>query len=244
MPVQQSAFARIEPAALREGVSVNRFRQKRGRLLRQQIDALADRLGRDIVILDVGGRPDFWGNLGVGRIARIDVMNYHEAALERALPPGVPPELFTFRVGDARSMPEVPDGSIDLVHSNSVVEHVGRWNDMRSHGAGSFSGSGAPAGCRPRPGAFPIEPHFRAPFLHWFGEPLRARMFSLSLPRRIRRMDLHQRRNRIETANLLSRREVEALFPGCPLHIERFLLLTKSYTARWMPDGPLARRLG
>jgi hypothetical protein len=243
MPVQQSAFARIEPAALREGVSVNRFRQKRGRLLRQQIDALADRLGRDIVILDVGGRPDYWGNLGVGRIARIDVMNYHEAALERALPPGVPPELFTFRVGDARSMPEVPDGSIDLVHSNSVVEHVGRWNDMRSMArellrVGRAGWVQTPAWC------FPIEPHFRAPFLHWFGEPLRARMFSLSLHRRIRRMDLHQRRNRIETANLLSRREVEALFPGCPLHIERFLLLTKSYTARWMPDGPLARRLG
>ena len=105
MPVQQSAFARIEPAALREGVSVNRFRQKRGRLLRQQIEALADRLGRDIVILDVGGRPDYWAQ----RRGRADRPHRRDELPARrsssaALPPGgAARALHLRRVGDARS---------------------------------------------------------------------------------------------------------------------------------------------
>ena len=63
MPVQQSAFARIEPAALREGVSVNRFRKAPRAGAAGADRALADHLGRDIRILDVGGRPDYWKNV-------------------------------------------------------------------------------------------------------------------------------------------------------------------------------------
>ena len=104
---------------------VNRFRTRRGRLLRQQIETLADRLGRKIVILDVGGRPDYWKNVGVERIARIDLVNYAEAEFNREVPGGAPSELFVRKRGDARNLADYPDGSVDLVHSNSVIEHVG-----------------------------------------------------------------------------------------------------------------------
>ena len=62
---------------------VNRFRTQRGRRLRRQIEALADHLGRKIVVLDIGGRADYWANVGLARIARIELVNYSADELER-----------------------------------------------------------------------------------------------------------------------------------------------------------------
>ena len=50
-------------------LTVNRFRKARGGILRAQIARLADHLGRDIRILDVGGRPDYWRNVEPRRVA-------------------------------------------------------------------------------------------------------------------------------------------------------------------------------
>lgn len=83
---------------------------------------------------------------------------------------------------------------------------------------------------------FPVEPHFRAPFLHWFGDPLRARMLALSVKKGVRGMDMPARR-RLESIHLLSRGDVRLLFPGTVLETERVALLPKSDVVRWMPDG-------
>lgn len=215
--------------------TINRFRTRRGRLLRRQITDLADHLGRDIVILDVGGRPDYWANVGVEGIARIDVMNQHENEVQRRVPETIPSGIFTRHVGDARDLSNYANQSIDLVHSNSVIEHVGTWVDMRNM-ADELMRVGRAGWVQTPNWGFPVEPHFRAPFLHWFGQPLRARMMSLSLRADLRKLDIHRRRVRIDTINLLSRREMQALFPGKPLYVER-VVLAKSFTARWMPDG-------
>jgi hypothetical protein len=215
--------------------TVNSFRKRRGRLLRHQIENLADHLGRDIAVLDVGGRPDYWANVGLERIGHISLLNYAPAELERPLPADVPAALFTRRVGDARDLGDFADASVDLVHSNSVIEHVGGWGDMRAM-AQELMRVGRSGWVQTPAWEFPIEPHFRAPFLHWFGEPLRARLLSLSLEQHYRRLPLGKRRRRVESINLLSRREVAELFPGCAIFTER-LVLAKSYTARWMPEG-------
>ncbi len=213
---------------------VNRFRSRRGRLLRLQIEALADSLGRDIVVLDVGGRPDYWGNVGLGRIARIELVNSSQAELDRGMA-GAEGGLFHPRVGDARDLSDHATGSVDLVHSNSVIEHVGGWSDMRAM-ADEMMRVGRAGWVQTPAWEFPVEPHFRAPFLHWFGAPLRARMLSLSVEKRYRRMDRDKRRRRVEMINLVSRAEARALFPGCALRVER-VILAKSYVMRWMPEG-------
>ena len=216
--------------------TVNRFRRNRGRLLRKQIDDVARTLGRDLVILDVGGRPDYWLNLGFENIARVDLLNAREMELNRSLPADVPEGIFTRRIGDARDLKEFADGSVDLVHSNSVIEHVGGWRDMQAM-AHELRRVGRSGWVQTPAWGFPIEPHFHAPFMHWFGAPMRARMLSISLGRKFRRMDLAKRRVVVEGINLLTRREIQALFPGCEIYTERFLLLAKSYTARWLPEA-------
>jgi hypothetical protein len=221
---------------------VNRFRQHRGRLLRRQIETLAAHLGRDIVVLDVGGRSDYWANVGLGQIARIDLLNYDPAELDRRYP-GEAAGVFTHRLGDARHLADFADASVDLVHSNSVIEHVGGWGDMGAM-AGEMMRVGRAGWVQTPAWEFPFEPHFRAPFLHWFGQPLQARLLSLSLEKQYRRLPLGKRRRRIEAINLLSRPEVAELFPGRAIFTER-LILAKSYTVRWMPEGvPLAARPG
>ena len=91
---------------------------------------------------------------------------------------------------------------------------------------------------------FPIEPHFHTPFMHWFAAPARTRMLSFSLARRFRCMALARRRELVESINLLSRREMEALFPGSEVYTERFALMAKSYTARWAPAQPCDAEAG
>ena len=93
---------------IRPDYTINKFRARRGLLLRQQINDLADHLGRDIVILDVGGRADYWANIGFDRIARIDVVNYDERAVKRPIPDGMPAGIFTGKVGMRATSSSMP----------------------------------------------------------------------------------------------------------------------------------------
>jgi Methyltransferase domain len=211
---------------------INRFRRKRGELLRRRIDRLAEHLGRDVVILDLGGTPQYWLNLGLERIARIELVNSDRNAFGQPLPDGLPEGLFTFQVGDARRLTDWADGAADLVHSNSVIEHVGRWRDMAAM-ASEMRRVGRAGWMQTPAWSFPLEPHFHTPFMHWFGAPLRARMLSLSASRRLREMGIARRRHVVDGVNLLGRTEVETLFPGCAIQTERVMLLAKSYMVEW-----------
>ncbi len=210
-------------------LTVNRFRAARGRILQAQIDALAAFLGRDITILDVGGRAEYWKNVPLARVRHIRLLNYDADELTDAA--GDP--LFSSETGDARDLSGYAAQSVDLVHSNSVIEHVGPWRDMAAM-AGELRRVGMSGWVQTPAWEFPVEPHFRAPFLHWFGQPARRRLLWLS--RDYRGKDIAERRFHVDRINLLSRPEIGALFPGCDIHVER-LILAKSYIARWMPDA-------
>ncbi len=219
----------------KEHSTVNRFRRKRGVLLRGQIARLAERLGRPLVVLDVGGRPDYWANVGLEHVAHVTLLNPRQEELDRPLPDDLPTGVFSKSLGDARDLVGFADQSIDLVHANSVIEHVGTWHDM-ARMASEARRVGRSGWVQTPAWSFPVEPHFHAPFMHWFGAPMRARMMSLSLRRSFRQMSLDRRRRAVEGINLLTRAETAALFPGAEVHVERVLLLAKSYVVRWMPE--------
>lgn len=212
--------------------SVNRFRKKRGKMLRTLIDALANVLGRDIFVLDVGGTPDYWDNLGTERIACIELLNHRSDQLE--FEHRTRPELFHRKVGDARVLSDYADQSIDLVHSNSVIEHVGGWRDMQAM-ASEMARVGRAGWMQTPAYEFPIEPHFRAPFGHWFGRPIQASLLWMSVDPQIRELDPPRRRRRIEGINLLTKSDVRMLFPDRTILTER-VILAKSYIVQWMPD--------
>jgi hypothetical protein len=179
--------------------------------------------------LDVGGRAEYWTNVGFDNIAAIHLLNSEQSELDRK----APSDLFINELGDARNLSNYADNSVDLVHSNSVIEHVGLWRDMCAM-ADEVLRVGLSGWIQTPAWEFPIEPHFRLPFLHWFAQPLRRTMLRGS--RHYGSLDIRQRRYHIDRINLLSYGEVKSLFPDCEIFVER-LILAKSYTARWAPKG-------
>jgi hypothetical protein len=212
--------------------TVNRFRSARGRILRQQIDKLTQHLGRPVTILDVGGRADYWDNVGFDGIGEIRLLNNDEGEFGRA----TSSNLFIDEFGDARRLTNYADKSVDLVHSNSVIEHVGQWPDMCAF-ADEVKRVGLSGWIQTPAWEFPLEPHYRMPFLHWLAPSARRALLRLS--KDYGRMSVKDRRFHVDRINLLSRGEFKSLFPDCTLFVEH-VIFPKSYTARWGPDGTLS----
>jgi len=132
--------------------------------------------------------------------------------------------------GDATRLDGVESGSFDLVHSNSVIEHVGRHRfaafarEVRRIGSGCFVQT---------PNYwFPVEPHARAPFVHWLPECWAARL----LMRRglgfwPRAGSMREAIRTLHSAELLSRPKFAGLFGDAEIVGERFGGLTKSLIA-------------
>lgn len=207
--------------------TVNRFRTNRGRLLSKYIVNASKTLGRDITILDVGGRPDYWDNVKLDGVGKIIVMNYDESEITRD---SQTHDIFENVVGDARNLATYADNSVDFVHSNSVIEHVGPWWDMQAM-ANEVQRVGRHGWIQTPAFEFPVEPHYRLPFIHWFGAPTRRRLLRFS--RAYGKMPIGEKRFHIDRINLLSHAEVKHLFPSAEIYVERVALLAKSYTAIW-----------
>lgn len=212
--------------------SVNRFRAARGRRLQKHIFQISERLGRKIRVLDIGGRPNYWENVGVSEVERITLLNLDDYEFEGFVSSAIGSDLFTNTMGDARDLSGYGNKSIDLVHSNSVIEHVGTWGDMQSM-AREMLRVGIAGWVQTPAWEFPVEPHFHVPFMHWLGRPGASRMLTLSHFPYYRRADVDTRRRFVEEINLVSHREFEALFPSTSIYVERFMLLPKSFTAYW-----------
>jgi len=210
--------------------TISSFRQKRGKRLALLIRNLSSRLRRPVNILDVGGRAEYWNNVGFDGIGSISILNSDETDLSRAIEPSGGAGLFEYQIGDARNLGTIRSDTIDLVHSNSVIEHVGVWEDMEAM-ASELRRVGVAGWVQTPAWEFPIEPHFRVPFMHWFSAPVRRKFLVLS--KRYRNQGFGERRRHADRINLLSKRETAFLFPACKIDTERAFSLPKSYIITW-----------
>ena len=95
------------------------FRRRRFRYFLDLVDDVL-RTRDSCRIVDIGGEPAYW-------TAVSDLMNnrpYHVTLVNHEAFP-VDTKSMTSVAGDARDIRGFPDHSFDLVHSNSVIEHVG-----------------------------------------------------------------------------------------------------------------------
>jgi hypothetical protein len=203
-----------------------KFRSKRDDLLRRTILACA-RANEPVRILDLGGSDYYWQRFGLGFLRR------HR--IELTLLNQQPADMGSFpvkrMVADACNVP-ADDNSFDFVHSNSVIEHVGSWENMQrfAHEVRRL----APSYYVQTPNWwFPIEPHFfRAPFFHWMPKDVRVRIlyhFSVAHSGKIRPLDEAQRV--VESTRLITGSQMQRLFPDARLVREKFTWLTKSLIA-------------
>lgn len=208
-----------------DAIYKNRFRATRMKKIVSIIDEIASKKG-GCHICDLGGRADYWiglEDLWGSRPVHITLVDL--------IPTEAPDKRFTSVQGDACNMSFYSDNYFDLVHSNSVIEHVGTWQNKRS--MAKEIRRLAPRYFVQTPNYwFPVEPHFRTLFLHWLPRPIQRQL--------VMRRDyaFHKRACSIDEADrilndasLLDRQEMMDLFPDAEVDVESLFGLTKSLIA-------------
>lgn len=176
-----------------------------------------------VLILDVGGDPFNWQFLA--QKPRVVLLNRH-------VPPetSTAPAQFEFVLGDGRAL-AYPNQAFEITYSNSVIEHVGTWNDQQAFAreirrVGKKIWVQTPAWC------FPIEPHYLTPFVHWIPRRLRKKMLrNFTVWGWLTRPSKVQVEESVQEIRLLTYAQMRKLFPDCEILTERFLLWPKAYIA-------------
>ncbi len=136
---------------------------------------------------------------------------------------------FVSVVGDARDLSRFNDQSFDVAFSNSVIEHVGGFDDQ-TRMAREMQRVGKRIFLQTPNRNFPLEPHFLFPFFQFL--PLRCQVWLLMHFR----LGWYSRFKNKETATeaaksvrLLTRKELKELFPHATIRKEKIAGLTKSF---------------
>lgn len=171
-------------------------------------------------ILDVGGEPRFWADFHLK--ANIIILNNHK--------PPICLDRLVYIVADGRFLP-FSQRSFDIAFSNSVIEHLGTFQDQKLF-AEEIRRVGKAVWVQTPARSFPIEAHLTGPFIHYFPKRLQRK-----LARRLtvwgwiatdydRDIEIF-----LKEVRLLTYREMKELFPDCEIIRERWLGFTKSYIA-------------
>lgn len=207
----------------------SRFRSRRLGPLKQMITRTYAEKGT-VTILDVGGRKLYWNLLDrkflESHRVRITILNI-PGDLQ-----GENDEVFTHVIGNACLMPEHVNRSFDIAHSNSVIEHVGGWANIKAF-ASEIRRVANRLFIQTPYYWFPIEPHFVFPCFHWLPRPIQESLvINHRLGQRGRALNLDSAIQQIEEApRLLDFRTYRLLFPDCEILKERILFFTKSMIA-------------
>jgi len=176
-------------------------------------------------ILDIGGTQQFW-DLMLGDDSpdiRVTLLNIDHQKVSS--------KRFISARGDARSMPEFASNSFDVVFSNSVIEHVGTYENQRQM-ANEIRRVGRSFFVQTPNKRFPLEPHFLFPWFQYLPVATRAWLvsrFDVGWYKRI--PDARAARAEVESIELLTKKRFAALFPGARIHEEKVAGLTKSFVA-------------
>ncbi|KAB8334038.1 class I SAM-dependent methyltransferase [Scytonema tolypothrichoides VB-61278] len=201
-----------------------KLRKKRFALFKDLLDSVP----KPIKILDVGGRVDFWQNTDfwheTDKDLEVTIIN-----LDFEIDDSVYVNI-TQVSGDARNMQQFRDQEFDVVFSNSVIEHVGGFQEQLQ-----MSREVMRVGKRyfiQTPNLyFPIEPHFVFPLFQFLPVGLRVFLvnhFDLGWIKKI--PDKEKAKQLVTGIKLLRKMELVKLFPKSNLYEEKFLGLTKSFT--------------
>ncbi len=194
------------------------FRPRRIRAFRErfpEIDSGAS-------VLDVGGSLGWWKMVAPGNI-RLTILNITPEEREEVESRG-----YRFVLGDGCSLP-FADQEFDLVLSNSVIEHVGSFDDQRRF-AHEVMRCGKRVYVQTPSKWFPVEPHLIAVGIHWLPFVVaRSLVRWFSVWGWVTKPSQQQIDSFLSQTRLLNRREVGELFPICQIGTERFAGLTKSF---------------
>jgi hypothetical protein len=203
----------------------NARRSRRFEAFAKLVESLQEGRTEPVRILDIGGTNSFWENRGWAGREDVEVVLVNLEAEER-VHPNIDP-----RAGDATNLSEFPDGSFDVVFSNSVIEHLETYE--RQAAMAAEVRRLAPVYWIQTPNFwFPVEPHFLTPAWHWL--PVSARVALLRRRRwgwRGPCPDPAQAQAAVREIRLMRGPELTRLFPEATLTPEKIGPLVKSFVA-------------
>jgi hypothetical protein len=196
------------------------FRSSRMRLFERTLGLTANAR-----VLDVGGSPLIWEFASVR--PRLTFLNLPSALA----PPPWPAHLIA---ADGRSLP-FRDQSFDVVFSNSVIEHVGSFEDQRTF-ASEIARVGRRYWVQTPNRHFPVELHMMLPFVHLFPKRIQRAVVSRFTVWQLLVRPTEAERNHVvqhflHELNLLDRSAMARLFPHARIIAEPVLGMEKSLIA-------------
>lgn len=206
------------------------FRTKRIKPFAEMVAKVHARNGA-VRVLDIGGTSHYW------RILEDGFFDRHNLKVTLLNLPGSTPQPrqpgFETVSADATTdiWHEIEMDGFDLIHSNSVVEHVGDWDKMVQFATNIKTFKGGYFVQTPN-FWFPIEPHCLTPFFHWL--PKRWRLWlvqNFTLGHWPKAQNRAQAIEIVESARLLNSSQFALLFEDAEIEKEKAFFLTKSFVA-------------
>ena len=186
--------------------------------------SLISRMNQPITILDVGGSEEFWKLLMLecGMDIRVTLLNIIEQKVSTPH--------FDSVIGNVLNL-NLTNASFDVIFSNSVIEHIGDYENQRKM-AEVVKRVGKRYFIQTPNKYFFIEPHFLFPFFQFLPIVIRIWLVThFAMGWFNKEPNPEYARDIINSIHLLSKKDLLALFSGCHLYEEKVLGMTKSYIA-------------
>ena len=203
-----------------KGNLANKFRQKR---INYFLTLLSTIKKSPITILDIGGTDYYWLALEVDKEVKMEITLLNPEECTNKNP------LFKYVKGDGRDLSLFKENSVDIVFSNSVIEHVGTWEDQKKF-ANEVKRVAKRYYVQTPNYYFPFEPHFLIIGIHYL--PIRLRAFLIrhfNLGWYNKRKSYSDSLKLAESIRLLKNRELKYLFPEAIINREKIIGFTKSF---------------
>lgn len=208
-----------------EGSFVNRLRRKRFAALEKRIEDLA-RDTNPFKILDIGGDIAYWKNIGwQNKKSQIYLLNLYPNSIDEK-----DSAHFHSLVGNALEMP-FRKGEFNLIFSNSVIEHVGTYENQQKFADAVKQLSDKYIIQTPSLW-FPLEPHSLIPFFQFIPHRLRALLIMIFPINYFPKKATYAEALTVSYSTLMfTKKRFRKLFPEAEIHVERLFGIPKSYTA-------------
>lgn len=197
---------------------VNKWRRRRFAVFYEMINGLP----KPVKILDSGGTENFWLQMGIDT-NDLDITLLNTEPISTSL------KNIHFIKGDARDLSRFRDKEFDVVFSNSVIEHVGRFNEQKKM-ADEILRTGKQYYVQTPNYYFPVEPHFLFPLFQFLPRGIQRFLvlnFRLGWFEKCKtKMEADEI---IESIHLLKENELRKLFPEGKIIKEKLFGLTKSF---------------
>lgn len=134
-----------------------------------------------------------------------------------------------FILGDATNSNLFASKSFDIVHCNSVIEHLNTF-ELQKILSSNIQKWGNKYFVQTPNYYFPFEPHFLVPFFHFFPSKFRVYLLTkFNLGHFPREKDIKNAEIIVSSIRLLKYGELSFLFPEGKIIKEKFLFFTKSF---------------